>query len=186
MRLKEIYQKKAAPALKERFGRKNILAVPRLLKATVNVGVGRLTKDRPFIDGVAAEVAAITGQRAVLNAAKKSISAFKVRQGDIVGVMAVLRGQRMYDFVEKLINITLPRVRDFRGLDESMVDGRGNLTIGFREHTAFPEVKMEQVEKVHGLEVTITTNAKSRAEGLALLKLLGFPFKKMTNPNTTN
>jgi large subunit ribosomal protein L5 len=172
------YKTNIIPKLKAKFGYTNDLAVPRLVKVTVNVGVGRLAKDKAYIDSVVEGITAITGQKPMLVAAKKSISAFKVRQGDIVGVTTVLRGQRMYDFVEKLVRITLPRVRDFRGLAETSVDGGGNLTIGFREQSAFAEIKMDQVEKTHGLEVTITTSAGNHQAGLELFKLLGFPFRK--------
>lgn len=164
--------------LKEKFGYKNNMAVPRVLKVTVNVGVGRISKDKAYIDAVVEDIRAITGQKPVLSLAKKSISAFKVRQGDIVGVTTVLRGARMNDFMQKLVNVTLPRVRDFRGLDQRIVDQSGNMTIGFKEHSAFPEIVMDQVEKIHGLEVVITTNAHQREAGLELFKLLGFPFRK--------
>lgn len=178
MSLDQQYKQEIAPKLKEKFGYTNNLAVPRITKVTVNVGVGRMTKDKQYIDDVVAGIRAITGQKPMLALAKKSISAFKVRQGDIVGVTTVLRGKRMYDFVEKLINITLPRVRDFRGLNDKIVDQQGNMSIGFKEHTAFAEIVMDQVEKVHGLEVVLTTNAKSRQAGLELFTLMGFPFKK--------
>jgi large subunit ribosomal protein L5 len=178
MTLLETYKQKVAPELKAKFGYKHDLAVPKMLKVTVNVGVGRMTKDRPFIDMVAEGVTAMTGQKAMLVKAKKSISAFKIRQGDIVGVTTVLRGQRLYDFVEKLIKITLPRVRDFRGLSEKIVDAGGNMSIGFKEQSAFAEIKMDQIDRVHGLEVVITTNAKNHEAGLAMFKLMGFPFKK--------
>jgi len=178
MTLAQTYKQRIVPALKKEFGFGNNLAAPRLIKATVNVGVGRLTKDRAYIDAVADDVRQIAGQKPVLVSAKKSIAAFKIRQGDIVGVTAVLRGGRMYDFVEKLIRITLPRVRDFRGLSEKIVDQRGNLSLGFKEHTAFAEIITDEVDKVHGLEVTLTTNARNHEQGLALFKMLGFPFRK--------
>ncbi len=178
MTLIENYKTTILPKLKEQFGYSNNLSVPRITKVTVNVGVGRMTKDKAYIDAVVDGIRAITGQKPMLALAKKSISAFKVRQGDIVGVTTVLRGQRMWDFVEKLIRITLPRVRDFRGLAQSIVDNNGNMTIGFREHTAFAEIITDQIEKVHGLEVVLTTNAHNRQAGLALFKLMGFPFKQ--------
>ena len=178
MNIIEKYKTSVAPELKAKFGYQNNLAVPKMLKVTVNVGVGRMTKDRPFIDLVANGVTDITGQKAMLVKAKKSIAAFKIRQGDIVGVTTTLRGQRMYDFVEKLIKITLPRVRDFRGLSERIVDQNGNMSIGFREQSAFAEIKMDQIDRVHGLEAVITTNAKNHAAGLEMFRLLGFPFKK--------
>jgi len=178
MSLAEKYKKEIVVKLREKFGYKNNLAVPRIIKVTVNVGVGRMTKDKQYIDAVVDSIKAITGQKPMLSLAKKSISAFKVREGDIVGVTTVLRGKRMEDFVEKLVNVTLPRVRDFRGLDEKIVDQNGNMSIGFKEHTAFAEIMMDQIEKVHGLEVVISTNAHDRQAGLELFKLLGFPFRK--------
>lgn len=177
--LQELYKKEIVPKLKEKFGYTNSMAVPRLLKVVVNVGVGKNTKDKAYIDNVASSLNRITGQKPVLCKAKKSISAFKVREGNIVGVMVTLRGKMMYDFIEKLINITFPRVRDFRGIENKGLDKQGNFAIGFREHLAFPEIKADEVEKVHGLEICIATTAKSREEGFALLKLMGFPFKKV-------
>lgn len=178
MKFKELYTKKVKPALKQEFGFKNDLAVPRILKVSINVGVGRFSKDKNYIEGVVSTVSRITGQKPVLVKAKKSISAFKVREGMIVGVAVTIRGDRMYDFLEKLINVTFPRVRDFRGIDSKNVDKTGNISIGFREHLAFPEIRADEVDNVHGLEINITTSAKSRAEGVQLFTLLGFPFKK--------
>ena len=178
MRLNERYQKEAKPALKKVFSYTNDMAMPRLLKVSINVGVGRFSKDKAYVDGVINTLERITGQKPVTTKARKSISAFKVRQGSIVGVMATLRGKRMFDFIDKLVNITFPRVRDFRGIDEKSVDATGNLSVGFREHLPFPEVKADEVDHLHGLEVTITTTAPTRAEGLELFRQLGFPFKK--------
>jgi len=178
MRLQELYKKKIVPEMKNKFGYKNNLAVPKLDKVVVNVGLGRFSKDKTYIDNVVDSLSRITGQRPVLTKAKKSISAFKVREGNIVGAMVTLRGKRMYDFVEKLIHVSFPRVRDFRGLNRKSVDKQGNLSVGFREHLAFPEIKADEVDKIHGLEVCITTTAQEREEGLELLKLMGFPFKK--------
>lgn len=178
MRLQERYKKEIISKMKEKFGYKNNLAVPKLQKVTVNVGVGRFSKDKAYLDNVEETLRKITGQAPVKTKAKKSIASFKIRQGMIVGFMVTLRGQRMYDFVEKLIHATLPRVRDFRGLSAKAVDGQGNLTIGFKENLAFPEIKSDEIDKIHGLEVCITTNAKNREEGLELLKLMGLPFKK--------
>ena len=178
MQLLERYQKEIAPKLQAELGYKSALAVPKIMKVTINVGVGRMSKDKAYLDAVVEDVRDMSGQKPVLVKAKKSISAFKVRQGDIVGVVAVLRGHRMYDFVEKLVGATLPRIRDFRGLDPKIVDTHGSMSIGFRDHTAFPEIKIDEVERVHGLEVVITTNAKKHEAGLALFKLIGFPFKK--------
>lgn len=176
-RLKEKYQKEVIPALKEILDYKNSLAVPKLEKVVINVGTGQGLKDAKFNEVVANTLQRITGQRPVKTMAKKSISSFKVREGMVVGLMVTLRGKRMYDFVDKLINITLPRVRDFRGLEIKSVDGQGNLNIGFKEHLAFPEIKADEVEKIHGLEVAVITTAKTKKEGLELFKLLGFPFR---------
>ena len=176
--LKEKYQKVVIPAMREKFGYKNNLAIPRLEKVVVNVGTGQGLKDARFNEVVEDTFKRITGQRPIKLAAKKAISNFKIRQGLVVGMKTTLRGKRMNDFVEKLINITLPRVRDFQGLSPTAVDPSGNLNIGFREHIAFPEIKSDEVEKIHGLEVSIITTAKNQAEGLELLSLLGFPFRK--------
>ncbi|GAG22955.1 unnamed protein product, partial [marine sediment metagenome] len=181
MRLKELYKKQIIPKMREKFGYKNDLAVPKLDKVVVNVGFGRHIKEKDYIGKIESSLARITGQKPVLTKAKKSISAFKVRQGMIIGAMVNLRGQRMYDFVEKLIQVSFPRVRDFRGINKKQVDQEGNLTVGFREHLAFPEIKADEVDNVHGLEVTVVTTAKIREEGLELLKLMGFPFKREEN-----
>ncbi len=177
MRLKELYKKQIIPKVKKKFGYKNDLAVPKLNKVVVNVGFGRHTKEKDYIEKVESSLARITGQRSVPTKAKKSISAFKVRQGMTIGAMVTLRGQRMYDFVEKLIHVSFPRIRDFRGISERQVDREGNLTVGFREHLAFPEIRADEVDNVHGLEVTVVTTTKTQEEGLELLKLMGFPFK---------
>lgn len=164
--------------MKKKFGYTNDLAAPKLEKAVVNVGFGRHTKEKQYIDNVINSLSRITGQKPVLTKAKKSISAFKVREGSVVGAMVILRGKRMYDFVEKLVHVSFPRVRDFRGISKKSVDAQGNLSVGFREHLAFPEIKADEVDKIHGFEVCISTTAKTREEGLELLKLMGFPFKK--------
>lgn len=178
MRLKELYKKEIMPRMKERFGFKSDLSAPKLIKAVINVGFGRHTKEKSYIENVEKNLARITGQKPVLTKAKKSISAFKIREGDIVGSKVTMRGDRMYDFIEKLINISFPRVRDFRGLDKKNVDRTGVLTVGLKEHLAFPEIKADDVENIHGLEISIVTTAKSREEGFELFKLMGFPFKK--------
>lgn len=178
MRLHQEYKKNIIPKLKEKFNYKNDLAVPKLDKVVVNVGFGKHTKEKKYIDNIINSLIRITGQKPVLTKAKKSISAFKVREGSIIGAMATLRGKRMYDFIEKLIHVSFPRVRDFRGISEKSVDTRGNLSVGFREHLAFPEIKADEVDKIHGLEICIGTTAKNREDGLELLKSLGFPFKK--------
>lgn len=176
-RLKEKYIKEVVPAMKEKFGYKNSLAVPRLEKVVVHAGLGAGLKDPKFAEIVESTLSRITGQQPLKTKAKKSISNFKIKKGQIIGMMVTLRGDRMYDFVDKLINITLPRVRDFRGLAKESLDQNGNLSIGFREHVCFPEIKPDEIEQIHGLEVTIKTTARSREKGFELLKLLGFPFR---------
>jgi large subunit ribosomal protein L5 len=178
MKFKELYQKTVKPALKEKFGYTNDLAIPRITKISLNVGVGRLTKDKSQLENVVHNITRITGQKPVMAKAKKSISAFKLREGTTIGIAVNLRGQRMYDFFEKLIKVTFPRVRDFRGIDAGKIDHTGNLSIGFKEHIAFPEIKAEEVDNIHGLEINITTTAKTPEEGLELFRLFGFPFKK--------
>ena len=178
-RLQEKYQKEIVPKMKEIFGYKNNLAVPRLVKVKVNTGLSAaLSKEEKYKEVVALTLSRITGQKPLFVKAKKSISAFKVRKGLIVGATVTLRGRRMYEFVDKLVNITLARVRDFRGLEEKSLGQSGSLTIGFKEHVVFPEIKSDEVEKIHGLEVSVVTNAKNVQEALTLLKLLGFPFKE--------
>lgn len=177
--LKEKYIKEVIPKMKAEFDYKDDLAIPRLVKVIINVGTGKALTDEKFLDTVESALVRISGQKPVFTKAKKSISAFKIRKGMIVGAMVTLRGERMYDFIDKLINVALARARDFRGLDEKSVDNCGNLTIGFKEHIVFPEIKSDEVEGLHGLEVVIDTNAKTKKEGFALLKYLGFLFKKI-------
>lgn len=177
-RIKEKYNKVVLPALKEKFGYKNNLAVPKIDKVVVNVGTGKGLSDARFNEVVEDTLQRITGQRPVKVGAKKSISNFKIRKGLVVGMIVNLRGKRMDDFIDKLINVTFPRVRDFRGLDDKSIDPQGNLNIGFTEHIAFPEIKSDEVEKIHGLQISVVTTAKTKEEGLELLTLLGFPFRK--------
>jgi len=178
MRLKEKYKKTIVPKMEEKFGFKNDMLVPRLTKVVLNVGFGHHAKEKEFMASVEKGLTKITGQKPVFTAAKKSISAFKIRDGLIIGAKVTLRGQRMYDFVEKLVGITFPRVRDFRGLNEKAVDRQGNLTVGIKEFSCFPEILVEEIDNVFGLEVCLSTNAKSRETGLELFRLIGFPFKK--------
>ncbi|MCX6796519.1 MAG: 50S ribosomal protein L5 [Candidatus Falkowbacteria bacterium] len=178
MRLQAKYKKEIIPKLKKEFNYSNNLAVPKLVKIVVNVGFGRHAKEKAYIDNVIAGLTGITGQQPIQTKAKKAVSAFKIREGMIIGACVTLRSARMYDFLEKLINITFPRVRDFRGIPEKGVDRQGNLTIGFREHLPFPEIKSDEVENIFGLEICLATNAKNRAEGLELFRFLGIPFKK--------
>jgi large subunit ribosomal protein L5 len=178
MRLKEKYQKQIVPKMEEKFGLKNAMLVPRLTKVVLNVGFGHHLKEKEFMTSVEKGLTKIAGQKPVFTAAKKSISAFKIREGLIIGAKVTLRGQQMYDFVDKLVNITFPRVRDFRGISEKSVDRNGNLTVGFKEYTCFPEIRVEEVDNIYGLEVCLSTTAKNRAQGLEFFYLLGFPFKK--------
>ncbi len=177
-RLFERYQKEIAPKLMTEFNIANRHAVPRLLKITVNVGFGRAMGDQKVITAVVNNLTQITGQKPVLTKAHKSISNFKLKQGMVVGAMVTLRRQRMYDFLDKLIHSTLPRVRDFQGIARSAVDAEGNLNIGFKEHIVFPEVKSDSIDYLHGLEVAVTTTAHDRVVGTKLFELLGIPFKK--------
>jgi len=177
MNLKEYYFKKIVPELKKKLGYKNDLQVPRLDKAVLNVGLSKGLKDATFLDTVESTLTRISGQRPVKTKAKKSISNFKIRQGMVIGMKVTLRGQRMYDFIEKLVKVTLPRVRDFRGLDWKMLDKKGNLNLGIQEHISFPEIRSDEIEKLHGLEVAIVSTAKNPKEAKALFLALGFPFK---------
>ena len=177
-RLLEKIHKNVYPKLATAGKVSNTLALPRIEKITINVGLGKSLSDATFTDAVVKNLERITGQKPVLTKAKKSISNFKIREGMIVGAKVTLRGVRMYDFLDKLIHVALPRVRDFRGISEKNVDNGGNLSLGFREHIVFPEIRSDEVEKLHGLEVNITTTAKNREEGLAFFKELGVPFKK--------
>lgn len=177
MRLKEKYQKEIIPALIKKFNYENPAGVPKVKKVTVNVGINSARNDAKFLDAMENVLERITGQKPVKCRAKKSVSNFKIREGMVVGMKVTLRGQRMYDFLEKLIAIALPRVRDFRGISKNNVDEAGNLNIGFKEYTSFPEINADEVEHMHGLEVSITTNAETKEKGEELFKLLGFPFK---------
>ncbi len=176
--LKQKYIEDVVPALKEALGVKSALSVPRIEKVTVNVGLGERLKDDSYIEMVENTLAAITGQKPVRTKARLSIAGFKIREGMTVGVKVTLRGEKMYAFVDKLINVTLPRVRDFRGISPKVIDRQGNVSIGFKEHMAFPEVNPDSVDAIHGLEVVMTTSAETKDEGKQLFTLLGFPFIK--------
>lgn len=176
MNLKEKYQKEIVPKMMAKFGYTNIMAVPRLTKVVVNSGVGKNAKEQAFIDSVVSSLSRITGQKPVQTKAKQSISAFKTRKGMVIGVAVTLRNKRMFDFVEKLINITFPRIRDFRGISQKQMDNKGNLAVGFKEHIAFPEIKADEADNIHGLGICLATTAKNREQGLELFKLMGFPF----------
>ncbi|OHA08972.1 MAG: 50S ribosomal protein L5 [Candidatus Sungbacteria bacterium RIFCSPLOWO2_01_FULL_59_16] len=175
--LQEQYRKAVIPAMQQEFGHKNAMAVPRIEKAVVNVGVGRLREEKQ-LEVVRRALTLITGQKPAPCPARKAIAAFKTRRGLVVGYRVTLRGQRMWDFLTRLIRVAIPRQRDFRGIPLEAFDPRGNLTIGFREHIVFPEMIGEDVPFIFGLEVTVVTTAKRRKEGVMLLKLLGFPIKQ--------
>jgi len=164
------------PELQKTFGLKNRMQVPSVRKVVLNVGVGKFTKEKQYIENVEHTLQRITGLKPVRTKARTSISNFKIREGNIVGVCVTLRGKRMYDFLEKLLRVTLPRVRDFRGISKKGFDARGNYTLGFKEHLAFPEIKADEVDFIHGLEITIHTSARSKERGLQLLTAMGFPF----------
>jgi len=176
--LKQKYEQEIREILKKEFSYKNSLQVPALKKIVVACGLGEATSDPKIIDTVSEQLAKICGQKPAPTIAKKSISAFRLRKGDQIGLKVTLRGARMYDFWEKLVRIVLPRFRDFRGMKEQGFDGRGNFTIGIKEMTVFPEVEYAKGEKPHGLEVTIVTSAKTNGEAKRLLELLGIPFQK--------
>jgi len=176
-RLKKKYIKEVIPEMKKRFGYKNDLAVPEIIKVVINLGTSRALKEPKVLKMMKKNLGEITGQKPVVTRAKSSISGFKIREGMVVGLKVTLRGSRMYEFLDKLVSIALPRVRDFRGLGSKILDQSGNCTIGIVECTVFPEIDPNKVEVIHGLEVCIVNNTKTRKEGLMLLKLLGFPFK---------
>lgn len=177
MQLKEYYQQTVIPQLMKELGEKNKMALPRLIKAVAHVGFGKLVQEPKIKETIEETLKRITGQKPVWTRAKKSISNFKVREGEIIGAKVTLRGKRMYDFLTKLIHVTLPRVRDFRGLPVQSLDRQGHLSIGFKEHIAFPEIRSDEVEKLHGLEVTVVSSAQNRAAAEKLFKYLGFPLK---------
>src|SRR5690348_13306947 len=177
-RLKEHYQKKVVPALSKEFGYKNQMAVPKLEKISINIGMGEATQNAKLMDGAANELGQIAGQKPVITKARKSIAAFKLREGMSIGCMVTLRGERMYEFLDRLMNVALPRVRDFRGVSPKSFDGRGNYTLGLRDQLIFPEIDYNKVDKVKGMNISITTTAKTDAEGLALLRHMGMPFRQ--------
>ncbi len=178
MKLIERYKKEIAPALKKELGDSNINAVPTVKKISVSIGIPTSQKDSKFLETVDQVLNRITGQKPVEAKAKKSISGFKIREGMVVGKFVTLRGEKMWSFLDKLLNITFPRVTDFRGISTKVVDKTGNLAVGFKEYLPFPEISPDEVERVCGLQVTVTTDAKTKERGLALFKALGFPFQK--------
>jgi large subunit ribosomal protein L5 len=176
--MKRKYDDEVVPELMKQFGYGNRYQVPRLVKVTINIGLGDATQNPKLMDGAVAELAAITGQKPVVTKARKSIAAFKVRQGNSVGCMTTLRGDRMYEFLDRLMNVALPRVRDFRGVSPKAFDGHGDYTLGIKEQTIFPEIDYDKVEKFKGMNVTVGTSARTDEEAFALLKGLGMPFRK--------
>ena len=174
--LKQRYVAEAIPALKSEFGYQNAMQVPRLEKIVVNIGLGEALTNSKAVDAAVGDLALITGQRAIVTKAKKSIATFKVREGNPVGAKVTLRGERMWDFFERLTRVALPRIRDFRGVSGKAFDGRGNYTLGLKEQLSFPEIDFDKIDRLRGLEVTIVTTAKSDEESKRLLALLGMPF----------
>ncbi len=176
--LKEKYVKEVVPAMMERLGYKNVMQVPHLEKVVLNIGLGEAITNAKALESGEADLAAISGQHPVITRSKRSISAFRLRVGMAIGVKVTLRGKKMWDFFEKLVTITLPRVREFQGVSRSAFDGRGNYTLGFKEQIVFPEIEFDKVDKIRGLEVVVVTTAKTDEEGRTLLELLGMPFVK--------
>jgi large subunit ribosomal protein L5 len=177
-RLKERYQKEIVPALMKDLDLKNIMQVPRLQKVVVNIGMGEALDNPKSIDAAVADVTAITGQKPVVTKATKSIANFKLREGRLIGVKVTLRGEKMWSFVDRLVNIVLPRVRDFRGVSPEAFDGRGNYTLGLKEQLIFPEIEYDKIDKVRGLEITFVTNAPTDDQSYMFLEMLGMPFRK--------
>src|ERR1700710_788755 len=177
-RLREHYLKTVLPALTQEFGYKNIMAVPKVEKVSINIGLGEATGNAKLMDAAVNELGAITGQKPVITKAKKSIAAFKLREGMAIGTMVTLRGDRMYEFLDRLISVALPRVRDFRGVSSKSFDGRGNYTLGLRDQLIFPEIDYAKVDKIKGMNVTIVTTSKDNNQARALLKAFGMPFRQ--------
>lgn len=176
-RLKAFYQEKVVPQLKDELGVANVMEIPRITKITLNMGVGEAAKDKKALEHAVRDLEAIAGQKAVITKTKKSIAGFKIRDGWPIGAKVTLRGERMYEFLDRLVSIAIPRVRDFRGLNPKSFDGRGNYSMGMREQIAFPEIDYDKVDSIRGLDITITTTAKSNEDGKALLTAFNFPLK---------
>jgi large subunit ribosomal protein L5 len=177
-RLREHYENTVVAELKKQFGYTNPMAVPKLVKVTVNIGMGEATQNPKLLDGAVTELTAITGQKPVITKARKSIAAFKLREGMSIGCMVTLRGDKMFEFLDRLMNVALPRVRDFRGVSSKSFDGRGNYTLGVRDQLIFPEIDYNKVDKTKGMNICVTTTADTDAEALALLKAMGMPFRQ--------
>src|ERR1700752_2430429 len=182
-RLHEKYRKDAVPALTKRFGYKNTMAVPRVSKITVNIGLGEASQNVKLLDTAAVELGQISGQKPVITRAKKSIANFKIRKGMPIGCAVTLRGDKVYEFIDRLCNVVLPRVRDFRGLPSNAFDGRGNYTLGLKDQLVFPEIDYTRVDKIKGMNITLTTSARNDEQGRELLQGLGFPLRKPGGAN---
>lgn len=176
-RLKEKYQQEVVPALIQEFGYRSVMQVPRLTKVVLNIGLGEAIQNAKALDAAVGDLGMIAGQKPVVTRSKKSIAAFKLRQGMPIGAMVTLRATQMYEFLDRLMNLSLPRLRDFRGINRRSFDGRGNFTLGLREQIIFPEIEYDKVDKIRGLEIAIVTSATDDAQGYALLKRLGMPFR---------
>jgi len=178
MTFKDFYNQEVAPKLTKEFGVKNVMAVPKIIKIAINVGAGEAVTNKNVIEKIQEQISTIAGQKTVITKARTSVSAFKIRMGLPIGVKVTLRGKRMYHFLEKLIRIVIPRLKDFRGIPESNIDQNGNLNIGFPEQIIFPEIDFDKIDKIRGLQVTVVTNAKNKEKGKKLFEMLGIPFKK--------
>ncbi|HEX4151645.1 MAG TPA: 50S ribosomal protein L5 [Steroidobacteraceae bacterium] len=177
-RLQEIYRDKIVPELKKNLALKNTMQVPKILKITVNMGVGEAVADKKVMDAATADLAKITGQKPAVTKAKKSVATFKVRDGQAIGCKVTLRGARMYEFLDRLVNIAIPRIRDFRGISARSFDGRGNYSLGVKEQIIFPEIQYDQIDQIRGMDITISTSAMDDKHGRALLEAFNFPFRK--------
>lgn len=177
-RLKELYKKEVTAKLQEKLGLKNVMEIPRITKVTLNMGVGEALSDKKLLENAVADLTKLSGQKPVVTKARKSIAGFKVRDGWPIGCKVTLRSDRMWEFLDRLVDVAIPRVRDFRGLNPKSFDGKGNYSMGVKEQIIFPEIDYDKVDKVRGLDITITTSARNNDEGRALLEELGFPFKK--------
>jgi large subunit ribosomal protein L5 len=177
-RLQQTYREKIVPQLKQSLGLKNAMQVPRIVKITVNMGVGEAVADKKVMDAATADLAKITGQKPAVTKAKKSVATFKVRDGQAIGCKVTLRGARMYEFLDRLVNIAMPRIRDFRGISARSFDGRGNYSLGVKEQIIFPEIQYDQIDQIRGMDITISTSAHDDRHGRALLEAFNFPFRK--------
>lgn len=177
-RLKELYKNEVASGLQEQFGYKNVMQIPKVTKVTLNMGVGEAIGDKKLIENALADMQLVAGQKPLITKARKSIAGFKVREGYPIGCKVTLRNDRMWEFLDRLIDIAIPRIRDFRGLSPKSFDGRGNYSMGVREQIIFPEIDYDKVDKIRGMDITVTTTANTNEEGCALLKALNFPFKE--------